>query len=289
MTKQIGRLGRGLGSLIPGADDAPGRSGVVEAPIDQITPNPYQPRHAFDPDALADLAQSIREHGLIQPLIVTAKGAGFQLIAGERRWQAARRAGLKTVPVIVKEATGQALLELALVENIQRADLNVLEEAEAYRQLNDDFGLTHDQIAQRVGKGRVAVTNTLRLLKLDAVVRQAIAEGRISANHGRALLPLTAGLQLHALALIEKDGLTARQTEALARILQERGLDDAKPTPKSRPVAADIIQLQDEFQRALNTKVDLTRGKKGGKLTIHFYSDEELQKLYDVLISQGQE
>ena len=286
MTIPMGRLGRGLGSLIPGADDAPARSGVVEASLDQITRNPYQPRHAFDPAALDELAQSIRTHGLIQPLIVTRQGNGYQLIAGERRWQAARLAGLRTVPVIVKEATDQARLELALVENVQRADLNVLEEAEAYRQLHEDFSLTHEQIAQRVGKGRVAVTNTIRLLKLEPALREAIAEGRLSANHGRALLALPPDLQLLALKVVEQRGLTARQTEALARALLEQGADAVKAAPKPRPVSADTAQLQDQFRRALNTKVDLVRGKKGGKITIHFYSDEELQTLYDRLIDE---
>ena len=169
---------------------------------------------------------------------------------------------------------------------MQRADLNVLEEAEAYRQLHEDFGLSHEQIAQRVGKGRVVVTNTIRLLKLEPTLRQAVAEGRLSANHGRALLPLPPDLQLLALKTVEERGLTARQTEALARALLEQGADAVKTAPKARPVAAETAQLQDHFRRALNTKVDLVRGKKGGKLTIHFYSDEELQTLYDRLIPE---
>lgn len=282
MSKQIGRLGRGLSSLIPGADEAPAPAGALEVAIDQITRNPYQPRHAVDPASIDELAASIREFGLIQPLIVTQHGGRYQLIAGERRWTAARQAGLKTVPVIVKEATAQAMLEMALVENIQRADLNVLEEADAYQHLVTEFGLTHDQIANRVGKSRVAVTNTIRLLRLETSIRDAIAQDRISANHGRALLPLPAEAQRHALALIEREGLNARQTEALVRRL----LADGQASPKPRPVAPETAQLQDQFRQALNTKVDLVRGKKGGRLVIHFYSDEELQGLYDTLIGQ---
>ena len=284
MSKPLGRLGRGLGSLIPGADEplsTPSGPTVIEVSVDAISPNPYQPRHVIDPAAIDDLAASIREHGLIQPLVVTARSGGYQLIAGERRWTAAQRAGLQTVPVIVKEATAQAMLELALVENIQRADLNVLEEAEAYQQLNDDFGLTHDQIAERVGKSRVAVTNTIRLLRLETPLREAIAQGRISANHGRALLPLSPELQVHVLALVEQGDLNARQTEALVRRVQAQGAAAPAPTPLPAP---DTTRLEDEFRQALGTKVDLVRGKKGGRLVIHFYSDDELQGLYDTLI-----
>ncbi len=285
MSKPLGRLGRGLGSLIPGADDplsTPSGPTVIEISVDAISPNPYQPRHLVDTAAIDDLAASLREHGLLQPLVVTARAGGYQLIAGERRWMAARRAGLPTVPVIVKEATAQAMLELALVENIQRADLNVLEEAEAYQQLNDDFGLTHDQIALRVGKSRVAVTNTLRLLRLETPVREAIAQGRISANHGRALLALTPEWQARALALIEAGDLNARQTEALVRRIQAQSA--AAPAHPLPPAAPDTARLEDEFRQALGTKVDLVRGKKGGRLVIHFYSDDELQGLYDYLI-----
>lgn len=285
MSKPLGRLGRGLGSLIPGADEPPVGPTIVEVAVDDITPNPYQPRHAVDPATIDDLAQSIREHGLIQPLIVTSRSGGYQLIAGERRWTAARRAGLARVPVIVKEATAQAMLELALVENVQRADLNVLEEAEAYQQLNDDFGLTHDQIAERVGKSRVAVTNTIRLLRLETPVREAIAQGRVSANHGRALLPLSPELQVRVLTLIEGSDLNARQTEALVRRLQAE-VSAPPPTPTSKPAAPDVARLEDEFRQALGTKVDLVRGKKGGRLVIHFYSDDELQGLYDTLIGR---
>lgn len=288
MKRPSGGLGRGLSSLIPGADEPAPSTGVREVLLDHITRNPYQPRHAIDPAALEELAASIRAHGLIQPLIVTAHEGQYQLIAGERRWTAARLAGLTTVPVIVKEATPQARLELALVENIQRADLDVLEEAAAYQQLHHDFGLTHDEIATRVGKSRVAVTNTLRLLRLEPPVREAIAQGRISANHGRALLPLPAEVQVQTLDLVERESLNARQTEALVRKLLESNtppLSGEGPGERSQPQPTrETYDLQDQFRQALNTKVDLVRGKKGGRLVIHFYSDEELQSLYDRFI-----
>ncbi|MFN8475943.1 MAG: ParB/RepB/Spo0J family partition protein [Anaerolineae bacterium] len=286
MSKPPSRLGRGLGSLIPSAGEAAARPTVIEVPVDQIVPNPYQPRQALDPEGVEELAASIRAHGLIQPLIVTSQGARYQLIAGERRWTAARLAGMATVPVIVKEATAQAMLELALVENVQRADLNVLEEAAAYQQLHEEFGLTHEQIAERVGKSRVAVTNTLRLLRLSEPVRAAILDGRVSANHGRALLMLPPEAQPQALDLIIEMDLNARQTEALVRKLLEA---EDNPPRAERPVGesrAESPQILDRFREALRTKVDLVRGKKGGRLVIYFYSDEELQGLYDLLVRE---
>ena len=284
MSKPPSRLGRGLGSLIPSTGEAEGRPTVTEVSVDQIVPNPYQPRQTVDREGVEDLAASIRAHGLIQPLIVTQQGSRYQLIAGERRWTAARLAGLATVPVIVKEATAQAMLELALVENVQRADLNVLEEAAAYQQLHEDFGLTHEQIAERVGKSRVAVTNTLRLLRLTEPVRAAILDNRISANHGRALLMLPPEAQAQALAFIVDMELNARQTEALVRKMLEAAETPVKPTrAPGEPANAEIL---DRFREALRTKVDLVRGKQGGRLVIYFYSDEELQGLYDLLVRE---
>ncbi len=285
MSKPPSRLGRGLGSLIPSAGEAEPRPTVTEVPVDQIVPNPYQPRQTVDRESVEELAASIRAHGLIQPLIVTQQGSRYQLIAGERRWTAARLAGLASVPVIVKEATAQAMLELALVENVQRADLNVLEEAAAYQQLHEDFGLTHEQIAERVGKSRVAVTNTLRLLRLAEPVRAAILDNRVSANHGRALLMLPPEEQVQALALVEEMELNARQTEALVRKMLEAGEAPLKPArePQAEPANTQIL---DRFREALRTKVDLVQGKKGGRLVIYFYSDEELQGLYDLLVRE---
>ena len=277
-------LGKGLEALIPLAEEPKG--GVTEVPASAIAPNPMQPRTALDPQALAELAASVREHGLIQPLIVTRQGPEqYQLIAGERRWQAARMAGLATVPVIVKEATPQQILELALVENIQRADLNALEEASAFRQLVEEFGLTQEQVAERVGKSRVAVTNTMRLLRLPAEVKQALADGTLYEGHARALLALpTTEAQIAGLKTVLHKALSVRQTEELVRRLL------AEPLPKKpqRPVNPETQALEEEFRDSLGTRVNLYRNRKGrGRLVIHFYSEEELQSLYDVIIGGG--
>jgi ParB family chromosome partitioning protein len=277
-------LGKGLEALIPVAVEE--ESGLNEVAISSITPNPMQPRTNLEREALEELAASIKEHGLIQPLIVTQQGPErYQLIAGERRWQAARLAGLPTVPIIVKEATTQQLLELALVENIQRADLNPLEEALAFRQLVDEFGLTQEQVAERVGKSRVAVTNTIRLLRLAPEVKQALSDGTIREGHARALLALpTAEAQISALKTIANRALSVRQTEELVRRLT------AEPAPAKPPreESPETRALEEEFRDTLGTKVNLYRNRKGqGRVVIHFYSEEELQTIYDVIVGGG--
>lgn len=280
MTTRRG-LGKGLEALIP-VDEAL-TSSVAEVPVSAITRSPMQPRIALDPDALQELAASIGEHGVIQPLIVSLQGPeSYQLIAGERRWAAARLAGLATVPVIVKEATPQQALELALVENIQRADLNPLEEASAFRQLVDEFGLTQEQVAERVSKSRVAVTNTLRLLRLPDEVKQALAEDAIREGHARALLGLpTPEAQVAALKVVKSKALSVRQTEELVRRL----VAEAPPPKAKEPISPEIQSLEREFRDTLGTKVNLYRNKKGrGRLVIHFYSEEELEAIYDVIV-----
>jgi ParB family chromosome partitioning protein len=283
VTKRRG-LGKGLEAIIPVSEEPAG--GVTEVPVSTISPNPMQPRTALDPEALDELAASIREHGLIQPIIVTQQGPErYQLIAGERRWQAARLAGLATVPVIVKEATPQQLLELALVENIQRADLNPLEEAAAFRQLVDEFDLTQEQVAERVGKSRVAVTNTLRLLRLPAEVQQALADGTIREGHARALLALpTKEAQIAALKTVVSKALSVRQTEELVRRL----LAEPPPEKPKQPVNPETEALETDFRETLGTKVNLYKNRKGrGRVVIHFYSEEELQAIYDVIVGGG--
>jgi ParB family chromosome partitioning protein len=288
--KQRSVLGRGLGALIPPAEtDAEAglaESGLVEIPVTQVVPNPHQPRQAMAPDALAELAASIRAHGVIQPLVVTRSGDSYQLIAGERRWRAAQLAGLHSVPAIVKETTSREMLELALVENIQRADLNPLEEANAYRHLMDEFGLTQEAVAEQVGKSRVAVANTVRLLKLPDEVKQALAAGGVSEGHARALLSLpTPEAQRHALGIIQKHDLTVRQTEALVRRLQSEPPESV--SGESRELTPQDRFVVDRFQGRLGTRVELMRGKKGGRLVIHFYSDEELQAIYEAVVGDG--
>ncbi len=263
---------------------------VEEIPVELIAPNPHQPRSAIPPESLEELAGSIREHGVIQPLIVTRSqdplaDAPYILIAGERRWQAAKLAGLAAVPAIVKEATPQQMLELALVENIQRADLNPLEEAHAYHQLIQEFGLTQEQVAERVGKSRAAVANALRLLRLPARVQKALAEGQISEGHARALLPLeNEALQVQTMNLIISRALSVRQTEELVRRLVEGVRKKAESTDAARQ-SPETKALEAEFESALGTRVQLMRSRRGGKLIIHFYSEEELQALYDAIVA----
>jgi ParB family transcriptional regulator, chromosome partitioning protein len=297
MAKSKGGLGRGLGALIPGADEGidsgaarpTSAVGAVEIRVTAIMSNPWQPRHSMSEDSLRELADSIREHGLIQPLIVTRAAPGahpasiqYQLIAGERRWQAARLAGLDTVPAIVKDATPQEMLELALVENLQRADLNPLEEALAYRQLMTEFRLTQEQVAERVGKSRVAVANAVRLLRLPDEIKARLANQEITEGHARALLTLgDETRQLVALRAVLSKGLNVRQTEELARRMNE------PPTRPSEvdPVSPEQRALESEFRQALGTKVRLLRSKQGGgRLIVQFYSEEELQAVYEVIM-----
>ena len=289
MNKKIG-LGKGLGALLPASEEAATTSGLAEAPVRAIVPNPHQPRTQFDEQALRELAASIREHGLIQPLIVKRIGEDqYALIAGERRWRAAQLAGLETVPVVVKDVAPQEMLEMALVENVQRSDLNPLEEASAYKHLSEEFGLTQDQIAQRVGKSRVAIANTLRLLKLPEAIKARLADGLITEGHARALLTITDGaVQQRLLSQIVKNGLSVRQTEEQVRRLMEDHPGTRKPPASAahgRGTGADTRALEERMRRALGTKVILSRSKKGGTIMIHFYSAEELDAIYRRIVS----
>ena len=282
-------LGKGLESLIPtGGKNAPANTGtnagggVQQVAVDAIKPNPHQPRIHFKQEELEELAASIREHGVIQPLIVMPKPDGtFILIAGERRWQASQKAGLRAVPVITRKANNQELLEIALIENVQRADLNSMEEAEAYRQLVEEFGLSHEAVAKRVGKSRVAVTNTLRLLGLADAVKQALVDGQITEGHARALLMLTTQqAQTSALQTVINLSFNVRQTEEYVRKLSGQ-----KPVKVKKQVKnADVSDVEKRLQRSLGTKVALKHGKKGGTVTIYYYSDEELDALLEKMI-----
>jgi len=277
-------LGKGLDALIPQGNlilqgsDTLAPTGTLEIPIDRIRPNPRQPRLRFDREELSGLAESIREHGVIQPLIVSTENqeGDYVLVAGERRLLAAREAGLTTVPALVRETSEQERLELALVENVQRADLGPLETAEAYRQLAEEFSLSHEAIGKRVGKSRVAVTNTLRLLHLPPSVQQALTDGLISEGHARALLALpTPQGQTAALQTVLEKGLNVRQAEDLVR-----RLSGEKPAPAPKTEASPEARAVEERLRArLGTKVTLQHGRKGGSITIHYYSDEELDSL----------
>ena len=277
--KRMG-LGRGLEALIPAAETPPGENGVREISIADISSNPRQPRSRFDRGELVELGASIEEHGIIQPLIVAQAGepGKFTLIAGERRMQAAKMAGLQTVPVIVREATDEEFLELALIENVQRADLNPVETAVAYHQLVEEFHLSHDQVARKVGKSRVAVTNTLRLLNVSMPVLQALVDRKITEGHARALLGLESETaQLAALRNVLKNGISVRKTEELVR----RMTGQAPARPGKRP---EIKALEDDLRARLGTRVTLNYKEGRGNVSIHFYSEEELNTLVERLL-----
>jgi ParB family chromosome partitioning protein len=285
MTRKFG-LGRGLEALIPGGDTPPA-SGVMNIPLSSISPNPRQPRTHFDEGEISELAASIQEHGVIQPIIVSQddEGSNYVLIAGERRWIAAQHAELEYIPAIVRQVDEQQQIELALIENIQRSDLNPLEAAEAYRQLGDDFGLSHEAISARVGKSRTAITNTLRLLKLPVEVKKALIESRISEGHARTLLSLpTAQSQIAAMQTILTKDLTVRQAEQLVKNLtgekQEVSARDEAPP--------EIIAIEEVLRTHLGTKVKVNQRKKGGSIVIHYYSSEELNSILDLLLGEDQ-
>lgn len=291
MTKKTG-LGRGLDALIPAGEFSP-ESDVQtptrsydSLPISAIQRNPRQPRSQMDPEGLEELAASIRKNGILQPLIVAPSDEAdkFILIAGERRLVAAGMAGLEIVPVIVREASEQERLELALIENVQRADLTPLEAAEAYRQLADDFNLSHEQISQQLGKSRVSITNTIRLLKLPQDVQKALSGGEITEGHARALLGLANDqAQSAVLQAIIKHGLNVRKTEDLVRkYLGQRPPSTTKPEPKP-----DVSFLEERLRQRLGTRVNLHPRKTGGTLVIHYYSDEELDAIILRILGQN--
>jgi ParB family transcriptional regulator, chromosome partitioning protein len=272
-------LGRGLDALIPAGRD---ETGVLELPLDRIERSPNQPRADFDEGLLGELAASIAVHGVLQPVIVrTLADGGYQLIAGERRLRAARLAGLETIPAVVRDASdGTDSLELALIENLQRADLNPIETALAYRELIDRFGLTHEAVARQVGKSRVAISNALRLLDLAPETKQAIVEGRITEGHGRALAAITIPeLQRAVLGVVLERGLSVRQTEELVR----RKREEAPASSERRSLGHDLVDLEAQLRGVLATKVGIVRTRRGGRLVIEFYSDEELDRLYSII------
>ncbi len=276
-------LGRGLSALIP--QRAEGRTGPPEIPLASIRPNPQQPRRHFGAAELATLVASIREHGVLQPILVTETLDGYQLVTGERRVRAAAAAGLERIPAIVRDLDDQHRLELALVENLQREDLDPIDAAHGFRRLIDDFGFTHEQIASRVGRARSTVANTLRLLDLAPVVQGAIADGRITEGHGRALGGLSVEHQEHVLGAVIEQGLSVRQTEELVRRLREPKTDEqaagSKPAAPSRD--QEMERVEEDLRRALGTKVSLARSRRGGRIVIEYYSDEELGRLYERL------
>ena len=267
-------------------------AGLFEVPIESISPNPHQPRQGMQLDRLEELADSIREHGVLQPLVVAGSGEGtYALIAGERRWRAARLAGLERVPVVVKEVTSSEMLELALVENLQRSDLNPIEEATGYRSLVEEFGMRQEDVAARVGKSRSAVTNSLRLLTLPREAQESLLLGLIEAGHARAILQVPdAEGQLRLLERTVADGLSVRQVEALARRMAEATGQEEQPAKATSAtddaLYSELRNLEDRFRDALGTKVQLSRSSRGGRLVIYFYSEEELDRIYGTIVGE---
>jgi ParB family transcriptional regulator, chromosome partitioning protein len=308
-------LGKGLSALIPGESTGESDSLLRVVPISHIRPNAFQPRSHFDEESMSALATSIREVGLLQPVLVRQledEEDSYELIAGERRWRAARRAGLQTIPVLVQVADDVASLEQALVENLHRVDLNALEEAAAYQQLIDEFGLTHEQVATRMGKGRATVTNTLRLLQLPAGAQRALAERTISAGHARALLGTPdRALQEKLVERVIEEGLTVRAVEDLVRQggSELRVVPDQPDTPPEPPAAKSVIsgttepagrrasvrklpepgvlELEDLLSTYLNTRVKVDIQNRRGRLVVEFATLEDLERIYRAMVGDG--
>lgn len=270
-------LGRGLDALIPKGDNL---EGYIVASINELKPNMFQPRKDFDEETISELASSIKEKGILQPLVVRTISGGYEIIAGERRWRAAQRAGITRVPIIIKEATDREVLELALIENLQREDLNPIEEAVAYQQLIDEFELTHEDVSRQIGKDRSTITNQLRLLKLPEEAKKALIAGDITAGHARAILSIESSAEAReALKAIQKQKLSVRKTEQLIQNISKRKKKDAKP----RSDDMYIRQITDELKKSLSTQVRIV-GKQGkGKIEIDYYSNEELERLTSIL------
>jgi ParB family chromosome partitioning protein len=283
MNKDSGRkaLGRGLAALIPDATAPVANTGLRRLPIERIQPNRKQPRKFFEDKALAELASSIKEHGVLQPIVVRKQGDAYEIVAGERRWRASAKAGLHDIPVVIKELTDSAALEAALVENIQRQDLDPLEEAQAFSQLIGEHGLTHEEVAQRVGKNRVTVSNSLRLLKLPPDVLAMLSEGTLNAGHARALMTLEdPNTQLRLAQDIGQRGLSVRDAESRAR-----KITNSKREAKNVARSIAEVGVDDRLQRKLRTKVRLRQRNGKGRLEIQFYSLEELDRILNLIDS----
>ena len=283
-------LGRGLDVLLGPQATAPAptavalATGALEIPLEKIQPNRQQPRQHFDQESIQELAVSITAHGVLQPIVVSRSSDGFELIAGHRRVLASRVAGKISIPAVVREDVRDPL-ELALVENLQRADLNAIETARAYKLLMETYDLTQEQLAERLGKSRSAVANTLRALQAPQILQDAVQEGKITEGHLRALLPLPLSEAVRALGEILAKGMSVRQAEALARKM-------VHPTHPRRTGRAtgndpDLAGVTSELRGALGTKVEITRGRKGGRIAIQFYSDEDFERLYELLVRAG--
>ena len=286
-------LGKGLGALIAGSMAEDDTTNIREVPLDQIVANPFQPRQQFDPTRLAELAQSVQEHGILQPLLVRRKGvSNYELIAGERRFRAARQVGLRVVPVIIREMSDEKSLEVALIENIQREDINAVEAAQAYRRLIDEFGLTQQEIARRVGKSQSAVANTLRLLSLPAQILDSLNHGEITEGHARALLQAQTDHQITAWRMVVNRGLNVRDTE---RMVRESRANPRSPATPSHNAVSEVVETRDPnhaaveeaLQIALGTRVQIRKAGANYRIEIEFYSSDQLEGLVERLIGEA--
>ena len=287
MATKRNALGKGLGALIPELSQEEGKF-LLYCGIEEIIPNRSQPRKYFDEAKLQELAASIKEKGILEPLIVRKVDQGYELIVGERRWRAAQKAGLKEIPVLVKEMGGREVLELSLIENLQREDLNPIEEAEAYKRLAEEFGLNQEELGTRLGKDRTTVTNMLRLLKLPLEVKEQLVKNRITSGHARAILSIeNKEKQRELCALIVEKGLSVREAEALAKRWSEKPKKKAIPVRESGDLEIQLNSLRDSLRRCLGTKVHIAQKGKRGKIEIEYYSHEDLQRLVEAIIGKS--
>jgi ParB family chromosome partitioning protein len=282
-------LGKGLSSLIPDTPRA-GSAGVMSLDLALIHPSPDQPRKDFGDEALEELAGSIRSHGVLQPVVVSRDGSGYRLVIGERRWRAATLAGLTRIPAIVREVGERDRMEMALIENLQRQELNPMEEARAFRLLIDEFELAHDELAQRVGKSRSHMSNLLRLLNLDDSVQSLVASGRLSMGHARSLAGLaTAGEQRRLAAMVMEGGLSVRALEGL--IAAAAGVDHGSGSPRKAGKRRDpnVVAAEEKLKAALGTSVRITGGTRGGRIVVDYVNQAELQRLFEILEKSGRQ
>jgi len=285
MTKRVA-LGKGLGALIPEFEKEESRT-LLFCGIEEIVPNRSQPRKHFDESKLQELAESIKEKGILEPLIVRRVDGGYELIVGERRWRAAQKAGLKEVPVLVREIEGREALEFSLIENLQREDLNPIEEAEAFKRLIEEFNLSQGELATRIGKDRTTIANVLRLLKLPSEIRNHLLQNRITSGHARAILSLeTKEKQKELCALIIQKGLSVREAEALAKRWSEKPKRVVPPTKRGSDLESQLSSLQDSLRRHLGTKVHITQKGKRGKIEIEYYSFEDLERIIEAILGK---
>jgi len=286
VTKRVA-LGKGLGALIPEFGKEESRT-LLYCGIEEIVPNRSQPRKHFDESKLQELAESIKEKGILEPLIVRRVNEGYELIVGERRWRAAQKAGLKEVPVLVREVEGREVLELSLIENLQREDLNPIEEAEAFKRLIEEFNISQEALATRIGKDRTTITNTLRLLKLPSEVRNQLLQNHITSGHARAILSLeNKEKQKELCALIIKKGLSVREAEALAKQWSEKPKRLVAPAKKKSDWESQLNSLQDSLRRHLGTKVHITQKGKRGKIEIEYYSFDDLERIIETILKNA--